>query len=227
MKKILGFGIVAAVVISSAIGSQLMACNEENNFVDCLVNTKINQQGAHTEDDLKKSSSYKITSSKDEIILFDTLSEIKNSFTSNETDMIVGQRLNVTDFKVTSLTWAFEKGFEPAQGNIRALILLNADVGTDSETIASSSDDVLFMQDMSSYLQEHTFNFVDAPFLTGEVVFALSFDYTSEPYCCAISRLQLLDNTADGESTTRSPGGSWENVDSDEGLKIIGIQAIG
>ena len=30
-----------------------------------------------------------------------------------------------------------------------------------------------------------------------------------------------------GESTTRSPDGSWKNVDSDEGLKIIGIQAIG
>ena len=159
-----------------------------------------------------------------QIILYNTLPIIKNSFTSNEVDIIVGQRLNVTNFKVTSLTWKIEKGAEPAKGTITPQILINADVGTNTETVIATADQVLIMEDLPIKLKEQTFTFSNAPFLTGEVVFALKFEYTSEPFCCAISRYQLLDNSAEGQSTTRTVDGNWNNVMMDEGLKIVGIQ---
>ena len=84
-------------------------------------------------------------------------------------------------------------------------------------------DQVLIMEDLPIKLKEQTFIFSNAPFLTGEVVFALKFEYTSEPLCCAIARHQLLDNSAEGQSTRRTVDGNWKNVNMDEGLKIIGI----
>ena len=138
--------------------------------------------------------------------------------------MILGQRLNVNDFKVTALTWKLEKGKGPAEGTITAQILINAALGSDTKTIVASADNLLVMQDMSPNLKEYTFTFSDSPVLTGEVVFALNFDYTSEPDCCAISRYLLFDDSAEGKSTTLTPNFKWENFNSDEGLKIEGIQ---
>ncbi len=165
-----------------------------------------------------------IANSDDIITLFNTLPDIQNSFAVNESDMIIGQRLNVTDFKVTTLTWKFEKGGEPAEGTIMAQILINADIGSDTVTIVANADKVLVMQDMSPYLKEYIFTFSGSPILTGEVVFALNFDYTSEPYCCAISRSLLFDDSAEGKSTTKNPNRLWVNSNSDEGVKIEGIQ---
>ena len=164
-----------------------------------------------------------IAKSDDIVTIFNTLPDIKNSFAANEADMIIGQRLNVTNFQVTALTWNMEKGNEPAEGTITAQIFINADVGSDAKTIVASADKVLAMQDMSRHLKAYTFTFSESPVLTGEVVFALNFDYTSEPLCCAISRNQLLDDSAEGQSTTYDANRSWANDNSDEGLKIEGI----
>jgi len=164
-----------------------------------------------------------ITKSDDIITLFNILTDNKNGVISNENDMIIGQRLNVTNFKVSEVTWNMRKGSEPAEGTITAQILINADIGSDTVTIVANADKVLVMQDMSRYLKEYTFTFSESPILTGEVVFALNFDYTSEPLCCAISRNQLLDDSAEGQSTTYDANRSWANDNSDEGLKIEGI----
>ena len=159
-----------------------------------------------------------------QIILYNTLPIIENSFANKEVDSIVGQRLNITNFKTTSLTWKIEKGAEPAKGTITSQILTNADDGTNTEKVVATADQVLIMEDLPIKLKEHTFTFSNAPFLTGEVVFALKFEFTSEPFCCAIARHQLLDNSAEGQSTSRSVDGNWNNAMRDEGLKIIGVQ---
>jgi len=164
-----------------------------------------------------------ITKSDDIITLFNILTDNKNGVISNENDMIIGQRLNVTNFKVSEVTWNMNKGGEPAEGTITAQILINADIGSDTVTIVANADKVLVMQDMSRYLKEYTFTFSESPILTGEVVFALNFDYTSEPYCCAIARYLLFDDSAEGKSTTKTPNGLWVNHNSDEGVKIEGI----
>ena len=184
---------------------------------------KIPQQNTKSEHDeiISNQLIENIAKSDDIVTLFNTLPDIKNSFTANEADTIVGQRLNVTNFKVTALTWNMEKGNEPAAGTITAQIFINADVDSDTETIVASADKVLVMQDMSPNLKEYTFTFSESPVLTGEVVFALNFDYTSEPFCCTISRNQLLDGSAEGQSTIKN--GLWVNYNSDEGLKIEGI----
>ena len=159
-----------------------------------------------------------------QIILYNTLPNIKNSFASNEIDIIVGQRLNITNFKIISLTWNIEKGAEPAKGTITSQILINADGGTNTEKVVATADQVLIMEDLPNELKEQTFTFSNAPFLTGEVVFALKFEFTSESFCCTISRHQLLDNSAEGQSTSRTVDGNWNNAMMDEGLKIIGVQ---
>lgn len=158
-----------------------------------------------------------------EVILFNTLPQIESSFTGNEVDAFIGQRLNVTDFKVTSLTWKLEKGGEPAEGTITSQILINAEYGTKTETVVATADEVLKMEDLPTHLKEQTFHFSDAPFLTGEVVFALKLEFTSEPACCTVSRHQLFDGSAEGTSSRRDLEGTWSNLHSDEGLKIIGI----
>ncbi|MEK0337982.1 MAG: hypothetical protein QQN41_11170, partial [Nitrosopumilus sp.] len=121
----------------------------------------ISQQNTKSEHDeiISNQLIENITKSDDIITLFNTLPDIKNSFTANEADMIVGQRLNVTNFKVTALTWNMEKGNEPAEGTITAQIFINADVDSDTETIVASADKVLVMQDMSPNLKEYTFTF--------------------------------------------------------------------
>jgi len=164
-----------------------------------------------------------ITKSVDIITLFNTLLDMPNAVTVNESDMIIGQRLNVTDFKVTALTWYMEKGYEQAEGTITSQIFINADIGSDTKTIVATADNVLVMQNMSKSMKEYTFTFSESPVLTGEVVFALNFDYVSEPLCCAIARIHLLDDSAEGKSTTKNPNNSWVNYNSDEGLKIEGI----
>jgi len=116
------------------------------------------------------------------------------------------------------------KGTEPAKGTITAQILIHADIGSDTVTIAANADKVLLMQDMSQKLKEYTFTFSESPILSGEVVFALNFDYTSEPYCCAIARYLLFDDSAEGKSTMKNPNRLWANLNSDEGIKIIGVQ---
>ena len=136
-------------------------------------------------------------------------------------DAFVGQRLNVTNFKVTSLTWKLERGNEPAEGTITSQILIKAEYGTKTETVVATSDEVLKMEDLPTRVKEQTFHFSDAPFLTGEVVFALKLEFTSEPLCCTISRHQLLDGSAEGTSTRRLLEGAWSNSHTDEGLKII------
>ena len=164
-----------------------------------------------------------ITESDDIITLFNTLPQIKSSFTGNERDAFIGQRLNVTDFKVTSLTWKLEKGGEPAEGTITSQILINAEYGTKTETVVATADEVLKMEDLPTRVKEQTFHFSDAPFLTGEVVFALKLEFTSEPLCCTVSRHQLHDGSAEGTSSRRTLETTWSNSHTDEGLKIEGI----
>ena len=163
-----------------------------------------------------------IAKSDDIITLFNTLPQIESSFTGNERDAFIGQRLNVTDFKVTSLTWKLERGGEPAEGTITSQILINAKYGT--ETVVATADEVLKMEDLPTRLKAQTFHFSDAPFLTGEVVFALKLEFTSEPLCCTVSRHHLVDGSAEGTSTRRLLEGAWSNsLYFDAGLKIEGI----
>ena len=188
------------------------------------VTDNISQQNTEHDEVMPDQFIENTTKSNDIITLYDESSKIKNGFVNNETDMIIGQRLNVTDFQVTEVTWKMRKGTEPAGGTITAQILINADIGSDTVTIAANADKVLLMQDMTPRLKEYTFTFSESPILSGEVVFALNFDYTSEPYCCTIARYLLFDDSAEGKSTMKNPNRSWANLNSDEGIKIIGVQ---
>ena len=224
MKKsflVLGISILAIAFLANLMLSDTFEINSDD-----LSQIADNTSQKNTEHDevMPDQLIANTTKSNDIITLYDESSKIKNGFVNNELDMIIGQRLNVTDFQVTEVTWKMRKGTEPAEGTITAQILINADIGSDTVTIAANADKVLLMQDMSQKLKEYTFTFSESPILSGEVVFALNFDYTSEPYCCAIARYLLFDDSAEGKSTMKNPNRLWVNLNSDEGIKIIGVQ---
>jgi len=225
MKKsflVLGISILGIIFLVNLIPFDTFDTNSDDVS---QVTDNVSQQNTISEHDeiMPDQLIENITKSGDLITLFNTLPQIENSLTGNEINAFIGQRLNVTNFKVTSLTWKLERGNEPAEGTITSHILINSEYGKSIETVVATADEVLKMEDLPPFLREQTFHFSDAPFLTGEVVFALKLKFTSEYACCTVSRHMLFDGSAEGASNRKDLGGIWFESSSDEGLKIIGI----